>query len=241
MSRKTKYFKSVEELVPKETLKTWQKERDEDVKARIIDIKPLNKNQEKFLNAILTSVITIATGPAGTGRSYISCAAALKLFYEGKVDKIILCRPQVTCGEDFGFLPGTADEKVAPFLFPLLDAISDFIGDRECDKLIKDKKIVLATLGLMRGSSFKNSVIILDEAENANYKQLKMFLTRIGRNCTMIINGDYTQSDLLKEKNDFPRVVDKLTKLRDEISIVTFGINDIVRSNIVRKIVEVLD
>jgi phosphate starvation-inducible PhoH-like protein len=241
MSRRPKYLKSVEELVPQETLKTWQEERDENVKARVIDIKPLNRTQERFLNAILTSVITIAIGPAGTGRSFLSCAAALKLFYEGKANKIILCRPQVTCGEYGGFLPGNEEEKARPFLFPLIDAISEFIGDKECDKLIKEGHIILATLGLMRGSSFKNSVIILDEAENANYKQLKMFLTRLGRNCTMVINGDYSQSDLGMEKNDFPRIIDQCSKLKDEISIIQFEKSDIVRSGIVRKLVEILD
>ena len=219
----------------------WQKERDLAIQKRIIDIKPLTKNQERFLNAIYTSVITIATGPSGSGRSYLSCAAALKLFYEGKASKIILCRPQVTCGEYAGFLPGDEQSKSMPYLYPLIDAICQFIGDKEFDKLLKEEKIILATLGLMRGSSFRDSIFLLDEAENATYSQLKMALTRIGRNCIMVINGDYSQSDLQFEKRDFPKVIDKLSKLKDEISIIEFNNDDIVRSSIVRKIVEVLD
>ena len=238
--RKVKHFKDFGEIINGKSEEHWEDLRDKDVNNRIIDIKPLNKNQERFMNAIQTSVITIATGPAGTGRSYVSCAIALKMLFSGKVNKIILCRPQVTCGEDSGYLPGSIEEKISPYLYPLIDAITEFIDDKEFEKLVREGKIRLASLGLMQGSSFKDSIIILDEAQNATYEQLKMALTRIGRNCTMVINGDYGQSSLGARKRDFPKVIDKLTKHKDEISIIQFYNEDIVRSGIVRKIVETL-
>lgn len=237
MSRKRQKYENIE--VPNGFTENWRDLQEEDVKSRIIDIKPLTKNQEKFLNSIYTSVVTIAIGPAGTGRTWISCAAALKLFYEGKAEKIILSRPQVVCDEEFGFLPGDNDEKLSPYLFPLLDALSEFIGDKELNKLIKEEKIVLASLGLMRGSSFKNSVFLLDEAQNATYKQLKMALTRIGKNCTMVINGDINQTDL-NGKSSLLTVIKKLLPVRTEVPVIEFTNEDIVRSGIVRKFVELL-
>lgn len=234
--RKPKHFKDFSEI--KTDDKDWKDIRDEEIEKKVIEIKPLNKNQEKFLNAIATSMMTIAIGPAGTGRSWLSCGAALRLLYEGKVERIILVRPQVTCDEDSGYLPGDETDKLIPYLYPLLDALEDFVGEKEVARLIKEDKIRLCSLGLMRGSSFKNSIIIGDEMQNATYSQLKMLLTRMGVNTRIILNGDITQRD--NPRSGFTEVLKKLKVLRDDIYFISFNNDDIVRSGLVKKIASVL-
>ncbi len=219
--------------------KDWKTQQDEELRLKFT-VKPLNKNQEKLKNGILTSVITISTGPAGTAKTFMSCATACQLLVEGKIDKIILCRPAVECGETLGYRPGDDAAKVTPFLYPLLDCLDLFLGEKVVQRLIKEKKIVLAVVGLLRGSSFRNSIIIIDEAQNLTYAQLFMLLTRTGENCRLSINGDCNQSDLKYNKGDFLSIIHKLQSLKDEISFVNFTDEDIVRSSIVRKIVKLL-
>lgn len=219
--------------------KHWEEAREEALQLRFA-LQPKNPKQERYINAMETSVVTIAIGCAGTGRTYVSSGYAAKLLQENKVDKIILTRPVVECGgEKIGFLPGNSFEKLVPYMYPLIDALSDFLGEKKVDYLISKNIIQIVPIGQMRGSSFKNSVILLDEAENCNYIQLKMFLTRIGENCRAVINGDHTQSDLPGKKCDLLKIIERLKDL-PEIAIVRFDKDDVVRSGIVKRMLEVL-
>ncbi len=230
----------MQEILPNLQELSWKEQREEEIQKRVIEFTPRNKNQELFINAINTSAISIAVGPPGTGRSWLSCAVALKLLYEDKVNRIILTRPQVTCEEECGFLPGNESDKLRPYLYPLLDAITDFIGEKDLEKLITEDKIRLASLGLMQGSSFRNSILLLDEGENCTYAQLKMVFFRLGVNCKLVVNGDYSQSNLKKNKDGLLEIIERTECMRDEIPLIQFEKKDVVRSGIVRKLVEIL-
>jgi phosphate starvation-inducible PhoH-like protein len=244
-NKKPKHFKSFGEVMPNptpepENEKTWQELQDEDIKQRKA-FRPKTKNQERFVNGILTSVLTIATGPAGTGRSYVSIAIAAQLLLEGKIDKVIVTKPVVACGgNSMGYLPGDSFEKMKPFISQLMAYLEDFLGKKTLDSFMKEEKIIFAPINEMRGSSFSQCMVIVDEAQNLNEIELKMVLTRIGENCRMVINGDCKQSDLVFSKDAFFAITGKLRPLT-EISFVRFTKEDIVRSGIVRRIIEVLE
>jgi len=163
--------------------KTWQEEQEEDVRQRK-SFRAKTKNQEKFVNGILTSVLTIGTGPSGTGRSFVSVAIASQLLLADKIEKIIVTKPIIPCGgQGKGFLPGDSFEKMKPFINQLIDYFIDFLGKKTVDKFIKEEKIVFCPIDEMRGSSFSNLCLIADECQNLNEIQLKMLVTRIGENC----------------------------------------------------------
>lgn len=230
-------FKKIEEIAQE---LTWQEARDEVIEKKF-SVQPKNKRQEEYIKAIETSVITFATGPAGTGRTYVACATAVRLLQENKVKRIVISRPQLECGhEKVGHLPGTYQDKALPYFRPMLDCFEEFLGEKVVDSYLHNRTIEMAPLAYMRGSSFKDSVILLDEAQNCNYTQLKMVLTRIGQNCRLVVSGDYTQSDLMTNTTDLYLIMEKLESLRDEISFIRFTERDIVRSGIVRKIIELL-
>ena len=207
-----------------EHLKIKQKEK----------LKPLTKGQEQLFKAIETSVITIVTGPAGSGRTYISSGIASQMLKENRIEKIIITRPLITCGNGLGWLPGDCASKTTPFMMPLLDAFSDFFTTNELEKLIKDDIIEIIPLELMRGKSIKNSMMILDESQNCEYKQLHCFLTRLGENSRIVINGDISQSDI-EGRSPLADVIGRLQGM-PEISIVTLTEDDIVRHGLIREI-----
>ncbi len=242
MSKRKKYIE-LKKIEPKPELpqvQSWQEVRDKEIELRF-SVKPLNAKQERYINAIETSVLTFSVGPAGTGRTYVACGVAARLLKEKKVDKIVLTRPIVECGgEKIGFLPGNAAEKVIPYFHPMIDALEEFFGEKEVQHLIHKEIIRLAPLAQMRGSSFKNSIVILDEAQNCNMTQLVMALTRIGQKCTMVVNGDFTQSDLSYRDNSLIKIINKL-KVLPEVSIIKFTRDEIVRSGIVKAILDALE
>ena len=158
-----------------------------------------SKKQSDYIKALSDNDITIALGPAGTGKSFLAVSVAMTMLFEKKVEKVILSRPAVEAGEKLGFLPGDMKEKVDPYLRPLYDALYDLFGFEKINKKIETGEIEIAPLAFMRGRTLKNSFAILDEAQNATLTQIKMFLTRIGENSKIVVNGDPSQIDLINK------------------------------------------
>ena len=199
---------------------------------------PRSVRQKKYVRALKESDIIISTGPAGTGKTYLAVAVALTMLLEKKIERIILSRPAVEAGERLGFLPGDMKEKVDPYLRPLYDALYDLLDFEKIQKRIEIGDIEIAPIAFMRGRTLKNSFAILDEAQNATDTQIKMFLTRIGENSKIIINGDPSQIDLPNKNLSGLNRSKKLLGHLKEISVVDFDHSDVVRHPLVSKIVK---
>lgn len=211
-------------------------------------IKPKNYTQELCLESLREQPLTIVSGPAGSGKTFLITLVAIEKLISGAVDKVILTRPVVEAGEHLGFLPGTLEEKLDPYLLPLIDAIEDHIGPTMTKKLIEGGQIEVAPLAFMRGRTFNNAFVILDEAQNSTVEQMKMFVTRMGYESVFAINGDVSQSDLQKPKGAGPewenglRFISRKLKGRDEkINFIEFQNRDVVRSHMVQRILTLLD
>ena len=199
---------------------------------------PRSEKQKNYVKALRESDVVISSGPAGTGKTFLAVAIALTMLLEKKIERIILSRPAVEAGERLGFLPGDMREKVDPYLRPLYDSLYDLLDFEKIQKKIEIGDIEIAPLAFMRGRTLKNSFAILDEAQNATDTQIKMFLTRIGENSKIVINGDPSQIDLPnKNFSGLDRSKNILGHL-DEISIVDFDHKDVVRHPLVSKIVK---
>jgi len=202
-------------------------------------IKLKNLSQFKYIENINKSVVTFGIGPAGTGKTFLAVASAVKLYDDEKVKKIVLTRPAVEAGERLGYLPGDLSQKIDPYLVPLFDSLEYFFGNENLQYLIEKRVIEIVPLAYMRGRTLSNACIILDEAQNATVSQIKMFLTRIGDESKIIITGDESQVDLQnKEFSGLKKVRKSLSNI-EEISISLFENKDIVRNKIVSKILEV--
>ncbi|HOE38237.1 MAG TPA: PhoH family protein [Bacteroidales bacterium] len=201
-------------------------------------IKARTKNQKKLVEEFKENDLLFAIGPAGTGKTYTAIALAVQSLKELRVKRIILSRPAVEAGENLGFLPGDLREKLDPYLQPLYDALLDMIPYRKLEKYIEEKVIQIAPLAFMRGRTLSDAFVILDEAQNATYTQMKMFLTRMGENSKFIVTGDITQIDLPKKSDSGLPVTFNILKNIDGISFVKFDKHDIIRHRIVGKIVE---
>ncbi|HNY44304.1 MAG TPA: PhoH family protein [Bacteroidales bacterium] len=201
-------------------------------------IKARTKNQKKLVEEFKENDLLFAVGPAGTGKTYTAIALAVQSLKELRVKRIILSRPAVEAGENLGFLPGDLREKLDPYLQPLYDALLDMIPYRKLEKYIEEKVIQIAPLAFMRGRTLSDAFVILDEAQNATYTQMKMFLTRMGENSKFIVTGDITQIDLPKKSDSGLPVTFNILKNIDGISFVKFDKHDIIRHRIVGKIVE---
>jgi len=202
-------------------------------------IKVKNINQFKYLETISNSTITFGIGPAGTGKTFLAVASAVKLYAENKIRKIVLTRPAVEAGERLGYLPGDLSQKIDPYLVPLFDSLEHFFGSENLGYLIEKRNIEIVPLAYMRGRTLNDACIILDEAQNATVNQIKMFLTRLGENSKVIITGDETQIDLYKKDYSGLKKTRKILSNIDEISVMEFQNSDIVRNPIVSKILEV--
>ena len=198
---------------------------------------PRSQKQKDYVKALKESEIIISTGPAGTGKTYLAVAVALTMLLEKKIERIILSRPAVEAGEKLGFLPGDMKDKVDPYLRPLYDSLYDLLDFEKIQKRIEIGDIEIAPLAFMRGRTLKNSFAILDEAQNATDIQIKMFLTRIGENSKIVVNGDPSQIDLSDRGNSGLNRSKKLIGHLNEISVVDFDHNDVVRHPLVSKIV----
>ncbi len=201
-------------------------------------IKARTKNQKKLVEEFKENDLLFAVGPAGTGKTYTAIALAVQSLKELRVKRIILSRPAVEAGENLGFLPGDLREKLDPYLQPLYDALLDMIPYRKLEKYIEEKVIQIAPLAFTRGRTLSDAFVILDEAQNATYTQMKMFLTRMGENSKFIVTGDITQIDLPKKSDSGLPVTFNILKNIDGISFIKFDKHDIIRHRIVGKIVE---
>ena len=199
---------------------------------------PRSEKQKKYVRALKESEIIISTGPAGTGKTFLAVAVALTMLLEKKIERIILSRPAVEAGERLGFLPGDMREKVDPYLRPLYDSLYDLLDFEKIQKRIEIGDIEIAPLAFMRGRTLKNSFAILDEAQNATDTQIKMFLTRIGENSKIVVNGDPSQIDLQNISFSGLNRSKKLLGHLEEISVIDFDHTDVVRHPLVSKIVK---
>ena len=198
---------------------------------------PRSENQKKYFELLNQKDIVFTDGPAGTGKTFIAVAKAVSSLQDGKVKKIILSRPAVEAGEKLGFLPGDLKEKVDPFLRPIYDALYGMLPYDQVEKKISNNVIEIAPIAFMRGRTLEDCFIILDEAQNTTRTQMKMFLTRLGKNSQMVIVGDSTQIDLVsKDDSGFIDASEKLTKIND-IGFITLEEKDVVRHDVVRKII----
>jgi phosphate starvation-inducible PhoH-like protein len=181
----------------------------------------------------------LALGPAGSGKTYLSIAKAVQALEAGRVWRIVLSRPAVEAGESLGFLPGELEDKLAPYLRPLYDALSDRLSMKRVRSLITEGAIEIAPVGFMRGRTLNNAFVVIDEAQNCTYGQLKMLLTRLGWNSTMVVTGDPGQSDLLPEISGLAQVADRLESL-EAVAVIRLGETDIVRHPLVADMLRVL-
>lgn len=204
-------------------------------------IRPKTLGQKRYLDAIRSHDVVFGIGPAGTGKTYIAMANAVKAFKEKEVNRIILTRPAVEAGESLGFLPGDLQMKVDPYLRPLYDALFEILGQDAFQKYLEKGLIEVAPLAYMRGRTLDNAYVILDEAQNSTNEQMKMFLTRLGYGSKAIITGDVTQIDLPRGKQSGLKTVLKILDGVKGIEIIRLGRNDIVRHPLVQRIIDAYD
>jgi len=201
-------------------------------------LKPRSINQKEYIRNVAENTITFCEGVPGSGKTHIAIGMALEYLIDNKVKKIVITRPVVEAGEKLGFLPGTAEEKLHPYLLPLFDEIDYFLKPQHFGKLKSTRQIEIVPLGLMRGRSFHNAFIVADECQNASYDQLKMLLTRIGMDSKMVLTGDLEQSDLAyNQRQGFSDIITRLQGVNN-IGFSELEISDIVRNPIIGDIVD---
>jgi phosphate starvation-inducible PhoH-like protein len=206
--------------------------------------KPININQEEYVKALKnkSKKIIIASGPAGTGKTLFATEYGIKHFLLGNYEKLIFTRPNVSVDEELGFLPGTMEEKMAPWIRPIYDVLYNFISPKEVQQMMEDKVIEIAPLGYMRGRTFKNCWIVADEMQNSTVSQMKMLLTRLGQNSRLVITGDLEQFDRVNELNGLADFLHKMKGRESEsIHCFMFHKGDIQREQVVREILDIYD
>ncbi len=202
------------------------------------EVAPKTFGQRKYIESIFKNTITFAVGPAGTGKTYLSVAVAVQYLLSEQVNRIVLTRPVIEAGENLGFLPGDIQQKVDPYFRPIYDALYSFLGQEKTVNLLENKTIEIAPLAYMRGRTLNDAFIILDEAQNTTFLQMKMFLTRLGEGSRMVITGDITQSDLLlSHGEDGLQAATKLLKDIKGISFIYLTMEDVVRHKLVQQII----
>ncbi len=223
--------------------KKKKKHKEESGKSIVIKTKnktiaPRSPNQARYLDLIKSQDMVFGLGPAGTGKTYLSVAAGVDMYLRGEVERLVFCRPAVEAGENLGFLPGDMKEKIDPYVRPIYDALQDMLPWDFLLKKMEAGEIEIAPLAFMRGRTLAHSYVILDEAQNATSAQMKMFLTRMGESSHMVITGDPSQSDLPKGvKSGLSEAIDILGSVK-EVGFVTFEDTDVIRHNLVRKIIQ---
>jgi phosphate starvation-inducible protein PhoH and related proteins len=203
------------------------------------NVRPRSEGQKRLMEAIEKHNLVLAIGPAGTGKTYLAVTAAVEAFEKGKVERIILSRPAVEAGEKIGYLPGDLQDKMAPYLRPLYDALNDRMGIKRLKQCIEIGEIEIAPVGYMRGRTLNNAFVVIDEAQNCTYGQIKMLVSRLGWNSTMVITGDPDQSDLLDGISGLRDMAVKLEKVAG-IGVERLVETDIVRHPLVAKMLEVI-
>lgn len=224
---------------PKKQTRTRRKTNYKNASAKEVSgLVPVNDKQKELLDSLKTSNQIFILGPAGTGKTYVTATYAADLYTLKEIDRIVITRPHVAVGKDIGFLPGTLEEKTYPWALPVLDVLQKHLGKGTVDTAIKNGNIEMAPLALMRGRSFDNSFIIVDETQNITIHELKMLLTRVGEGSKIVLNGDAQQSDL-KEGDGLSKAIHLAKKWLLPIPVVEFGVDDIVRSDICAEWVKV--
>ncbi len=226
-----------------EDLQGWHP-LDEEIDGRrdkkfVKNIKPRSDGQRELMEAIDSYNLTLAIGPAGTGKTYLAISKAVEALEAGRVERIILSRPAMEAGESLGYLPGDMNDKMAPYLRPLYDAMGDRMGGKKVRQLIDDGTIEIAPVGFMRGRTLNNAFVVIDEAQNCTYGQLKMLLSRLGWHSTMVVTGDPGQSDLLDGMSGLSNIADRLDSVPN-IAVVRLAQQDIVRHPLVAEMLDVL-
>ena len=201
----------------------------EEAEGKVMTLVPLNDNQRDYLKALDTHNQVIVCGHSGTGKTFLAATKAANMYLQKQVDKIIVTRPNVSVGKDLGYFPGDLNEKFGPWAVPVIDVLQQRLGKGVVETAIKNGNIEMAPMSVMRGRSFKNAFVILDEAQNTSVAEIKMFLTRIGENCKVVLNGDIKQSDI-REQSGLSKVIHLVKKYGMDVPVIEFGIDDIVRS-----------
>jgi phosphate starvation-inducible PhoH-like protein len=240
MSRQQRRSEKVRVVVPREERRS-KRRGEEDQQFHHSEVLPereielITAAQRRYLSSMKHNTITIGIGVAGTGKSYVGLSYACEQLRSKRVSKVILTRPGVEAGESYGFLPGELEEKYAPYIEPMRDILYKRLGKTYAEYLLKTKAIDARPLAFIRGSTFEGAIVILDEAQNCTQAQMKLFLTRIGEDCRVIINGDESQKDI----KGYSGLNDCVDRIRDisGVGIVHFGIDDVVRSGICRDII----
>ncbi len=209
-----------------------------EIQTRKKRVEPRTDAQKAYVQSLFDNELAFGIGPAGTGKTYLAVAVGVSMFIGGHVDKIILSRPAVEAGEKLGYLPGDMKDKVDPFMQPLYDALNDFLPGKQLAKLLEEKRIEIAPLAFMRGRTLSDAYVVLDEAQNATSMQMKMFLTRLGRNSRMVITGDRTQIDLPRGVSSGLADAERLLGAIPKISFNYFSSKDVVRHPLVAAIIE---
>ena len=202
-----------------------------------ISLVPKTPTQAEYIKALKECQQVIVLGPAGTGKTFIASTLAAALFNKKAIDKIILSRPNIGAGKSIGYFPGTLDEKMAPWMAPVIDVLNRHLTPAVVELAIKNKNIEIVPFETMRGRSFENAFVILDEAQNTTPHEMKMFLTRIGDNCRIVINGDVSQSDI-SETSGLRRAIHMAKKYNLPVPVIEFSIDDVVRSELCKMWIE---
>jgi len=218
--------------------KTRRTRTKHDEKKQPIHLLPRNENQEEYLKALKDSDQVIVFGPAGTGKTYCVATFAANQYHLKNINKIVITRPHVAVGKDIGYLPGTLEEKCAPWALPVIDVLEKHLTKGVVETGLKNENIEVAPLALMRGRSFENTFVIVDEAQNITLPELKMLVTRIGEGSKLVLNGDVQQSDL-KEADGLSKITHYAKKHMLPIPIIEFTIDDVVRSDICKQWIQV--
>lgn len=224
------------ELVANETLFEAQIEREMN---RVVfgPLEARNESQGQMIATVKSKRISFVTGPAGTGKTFVATSLAAEMLEAGEIERIVICRPMIGCEEEMGFLPGTEQEKYAPWLGPFFDVLEGKLGKKKVETYLKYGKIVAKPLMMMRGSTFRDAFVILDEAQNTTEGQMKMFLTRVGAGARVVIDGDVEQNDLPGgKKSGLVDAVSLFSKSKN-FGFVEFGVDDIERDPLVREVV----
>jgi phosphate starvation-inducible PhoH-like protein len=220
---------------PKKTKRaTRYKNASTEAKARVIALQPMNENQHRYMEAIHSHDQVIVMGPSGTGKTFVAATLFANMYANKEIDKIIITRPNVSVGRELGFLPGDLNEKFTPWAVPVLEVLQQQLGKGVVETAIKNGNIEMAPLSTMRGRSFKNAAIICDESQNLTIAEVKMFLSRIGENCKVILNGDIHQSDI-KEQSGLSKIIHMAKKYSIDAVVIEFQLSDIVRSSICKQ------
>lgn len=211
--------------------KTAYKGAQKEAEQKVVNLYALNERQEDYIRALDKHEQVVVCGYSGTGKTFIAATAAANLYLRNKINKIIITRPNVAVGPGLGHLPGDLNEKFAPWALPVLEVLRKQLGEAAFEIALKRGNIEMAPLSMMRGRSFEDAFIILDEAQNTTIPEIKMFLTRIGENCKVVVNGDIRQSDI-SAQSGLSKILHLIKKNGMKVPVIEFGVDDIVRSNV---------